>query len=531
MDLSILTGTASVLAATIIIDNSQIFVPDEYATGDFYLVDGAGNIWEIESNSSNTITTSITAVNDASVTVASSGSYRIVKKLIGSQIVFNGSLFNVQYNSHNTIFSIGAQFTQIGTIGDSFQISAEQSNVGNIGVAVALVSFNQTTGTVRLNNAPDLSGINSANILMDASGQAFSVVAVDNRALPQINYTDSNDELVLEGSGVGTQYAQGFKVNDTDSYAIVSFDLRKEGNILGSLSVKIVGDVGGLPDISNVIAVSRAVNVTSLSEASEKVVFTFSSPPTLMSGIQYHAILFGDVSYNSLQQYGTVILNNTSPHTYNSLSGVVQYTNPVSLSSVVPGNFFQDNDGTIFKILSVDDANDQVVLDSGLPVIVGANGHVLANDSVHIAVDNLAPSYTDGEMSQFDGSVWSNSSSGPNQFGTSHDAVFSVEGPKSIKIESNLTPVLGEGATITQRYYDDESEISLALGIADGSITSATDANATGRGTVGSVPNTKVDHFIFRTSRIADDIINLRKMEIPQLDLSDLQINIYNGID
>lgn len=534
IDLSIISGTGVALNANILIDNSQVFVPEEYADGNYYLVDGAGNIWEIVDNNSNTITTSITAVNDASVTVVSGGSYKIVKKLIGSQIVFNGSIFNIQYNSHNTIYSIGAQFTQIGTIGDSFQISDLQSNIGNIGVSVDLISFNQSNKQARLNGSPDLEGISSANILMDASGQAFSIIAVDNRALPQIAYAESNtsSELILTGSGLGSQYSQGFKVTSTDSYAVVTLNLRREGNILGSLSARIVADDGtGLPDITSVVAVSNAINVTSVSELSERVVFSFSSPPTLVAGVQYHIVLSGDVSYNNLQQDSVLVYNNAAAYTYNSLSGIVQYSAVVNLASVVPGNFFQDNDGVLFPIIAVDDLNDSLTLDSGLPVVVGSNGHVYANDSIHIAIDDSSPTYSDGEVSRFDGSAWSNSTTGPNQLPSSYDAIFSVEGPKSIKIDSNLTPVLGTGATITSRYYDDENEISLALGISAGSITSATDVNAAGKGTVGSIPNTNTDQFTFRTSRIADDIINLRKMEIPQLDLNDLVINIYNGID
>lgn len=535
IDLSVKTGTATALNARMVIDNAQVFVPGQYATGDYYLVDGSGNIWEIEDNDSNTLTTSITAVNDAAITTVSSGSYRIVIKLVGSQIVFNDSIFNIQFNSHNTIFSVGAQFTQIGTIGDLFQISKLQDNVGDLGVSVDLISFNQTNGQVRLNGSPDLSGINSGNLLIDASGQDFSVVAVDNRSLPQVVYAESNqnDELILTGAGLGTQYAQGFQVTETDTYAVATMNLRREGNVVGNLTVRIVGDDGtGLPDISDVIAVSRSVNVTTVDDtAAERTVFTFTTPPLLSSGTQYHLLLAGDVSYNGSQQAGVTIVNNTSPYTYNSLSGVVEYTNPVDLSLVLPGHFFQDNDGTLFKILNVDDANDTVTLDAGLPVIVGINGDIIANDNILLAVDNNSPTFASGELSRFNGAAWSNSTTGPDQFSTEHEAIFSLEGPKSIKIESNLTPVLGQGATVTKRYYDDENELSLAMGISAGSITSALDANPIGRGTVSGVPNTKVDHFIFRTSRIADDIINLRKMEIPQLSLSNLEVNIFGGVD
>ena len=536
LDLSVKTGTATALSARVLIDNTQVFIPGEFATSDFFLVDGSGNIWEIEDNTSNTITTSITAVNDAAISNVSNGDYKIVQKLVGSQIVFNGSIFNIQYNSENTIFSIGAQFTQIGTIGDSFSISKEQTAKGKLGLAADLIDFNSSTGEIRLNGSPDLQGISSGDTLIDSSGQTFQLIGIDNRALPIVEYSDSNQStsLVLTGLGLDSQLSQGFQVTETDTYSVVSVNMKREGNILGNLTARIVLDDGtGLPDVTQLVAVSNSVNVTTVGETVfEKVLFPFTASPTLNSGVQYHLVISGDVAYSAAQRDGIVVFNNTSSvaYTYTSLSGVVEYASPVDLSAVSPGNFFQDNDGTLFKILSVDDSNDQVVLDAGLPVIVGSNGNIIANDNIRLGADNLTPTFTSGEMSRWDGSAWSNSTTGFNQFSTEHDMIFSVEGPKSIKIDSNLTPVLGEGATISTRYYDDENQVSFIIGISNGTVTSASDVNALGKGTVGGLPNTLVDRFIFRTSRVSDDIVNLRLNEIPQLTENDIVLNIFGGV-
>jgi hypothetical protein len=174
------------------IDNTKIFLPGQYATGDYYLVDLTGNIWEIEFNDSNTLKTSIAAVNDASVTSVSSGAYKIVSKMTGSQIVFQNTLFNIQYNSDNTLYSTGAQFSQIGTIGDSFSISRLQSNKGNLGVALDPISYNSLTGDIRLNSSPDLSGVNSEYMFIDSDGQIFNIVAVDNEPKPSVFYDSVN---------------------------------------------------------------------------------------------------------------------------------------------------------------------------------------------------------------------------------------------------------------------------------------------------------------------------------------------------
>lgn len=536
LDLSVKQGTGSALEARLLLDNNQVFVPNAYATGNFFLVDGAGNIWEIEENTSNTIFTGVTAVNDASITNVSDGDYKIVKRLTGSQVVFNDSVFNIQYNSENTIFSVGSQFTQIGTIGDDFEISTEQTNQGSLGVAVDPISFEADDGSIRLNAAPDLEGLSSENVLIDSSGQIFNIIGVDNRPLTSVFYSDSNQdtELLLEDSGLDSQFAMGFQVSETETYSVVSFYLKKEGNIIGNLTARIVEDDGsGLPDLSSTVAISRSLNVSSLSDSSfEKTVFSFQIPPTLSKGTQYHLVLSGDSAYSSAQQDEVTIFNNSGAvsYTYDALTGLVQYGGSVVLSDVLPGHFFEDGSGALFSILSVDDTNDTITLTTGLTVDDSSGGDVIAKDNVYLGADSSSPNYVDGEMSRFNGTSWSNSSSGSDQFSLEHDAIFTVEGPKSIKIDSNLTPVLGEGATISQRYYDDNDEISFVLGISSGVITSAADVDATAKGTVAGSPNSSVDNFVFRTSSFADDVVNLRLNEIPRISTDDIKISIFGGV-
>jgi hypothetical protein len=64
----------------------------------------------------------------------------------------------------------------------------------------------------------------------------------------------------------------------------------------------------------------------------------------------------------------------------------------------------------LFKILAVDDATDTLLLNEGLSINEGSNGHCIAYDNIKMAVDNSSPTYADGELSQYDGSDWANSS-------------------------------------------------------------------------------------------------------------------------
>jgi hypothetical protein len=542
LDLSVLTGSATAISSRVLLDNTNVFIPGEYATGAYYLVDSAGNIWDIVENGSNNIKTGLSAINDASVVVVAGGDYKIVKNLTGKQVLFQSNVFNIQYNSDNTLFSIGAQFSQIGTIGDAFAVSLIQSNKGSLGTAVDLLSFNNITKIVRLNSSPNLVGINSNNVLIDSSGQIFNIVGVDNIAKPSVFYDQINidTQFTLQGSGIGEQIAQGFKVATTEVYAVVSLFLRRHGNIVGSLTAKIVNDDGfGLPNLGSPVAVSDPIDVSSISDiTAEKILFSFATPPTLTSGTQYHLVLSSDAAYQAGEIDGVKSFDNTGliNFTYNSLSGVIGYASAVNLSSVLPGHYFSDSSGTLFQILAVDDANNEITLaasltvDSSVPTIAN-DGSVFVYDKVEVGLDSSAPSYVDGEFSRFDSVSWSNSTLGPSPSGTLQVAAFSVEGTKSVIVDSNLTPVLGPGATISTRYYDDENQISLIVGLASGSITSATDVNAIGRGTVASVPNRPVDTFVFRSSRYADDVVNLRLNEIPQIDPNDIIIQTYGGVD
>ena len=542
LDLSVSKGTGAAIGARVLLDNTKVFVPSQYSTGDYYLVDASGNIWEIEANDSNTLKTSISAVNDASITLVSSGDYKIVQKMTGRQVVFQGNIFNIQFNSENTLYSIGAQFSQIGTIGDDFAVSSLQVAKGNLGVPLDLVTYNSLTGIIRLNSSPDLNGINSEYMLIDSDGQIFNIVGVDNQPKPSVFYDSINfsSPFILQDSGIGSQIAQGFKVTSTDIYPVVSFHLKREGNILGNLVAKIVNDDGfGLPDLGSVVAASTPRVVTSISNSvHQKAVFSFSTPPVLTAAVQYHLVLGADAAYVATEQSGVTVFTNTGlvTFTYNTISGIVQYASSVNLSASLPGHFLKDSAGVLHKILSVDDALNQLTLATGLSVDTTVpnstdDGSVIIYDRILVGIDNTSPTYANGKFSRFDGALWSDNVLGPSPSGVNEDTIFSVEGTKSVTIQSNLTPTMGIGATVSTRYYDDSDEVSLVLGVSSGSVTSASDANANGKGTVASVPNRPVDTFIFRSSRYADDVVNLRLNEIPQIAESDIDIQIFGGVD
>lgn len=555
LDLSIFKGTATALDAVTLLDNQNIFKEGQYATGEYYLIDSASNVWELKSNSSNTLTTFPTATNDASVIQVASGPYQIVKKLTSHQIVFNGSIFGIQFNNDKTFFSIGAQFINIGTIGDSFQISKTQENIGNFGTAVDIIQYDTESSSVLLNGAPDLSGLSPNYELIDSAGQIFNVVGIDDRALPATYYsvTEQESSLILKSLGADQRVAQGFKVPITTVYSVVSFHLKRSGNVAGNLSVSILQDNGfGLPDLSvPPVAISNTVNLNTISQLNyydnfddsvympngaayfDKVAFTFDTPPILSVDTQYHLVLRGDTTYLNSQTNGIKVFDNSglSPVPYsdsalNEEQRIIAYNLPVNLSNTVPGNYFRDAAGKLYLITAVDDILNTVTIVSNIavtPTTSSDSGSIYKKDNIYIAIDNTSATYVDGEMTTYNGTLWA-------PLATPSDAIFSVEGPKSIKINSNLTPALGPFATVAKRYYDDNEEVSFVIGNSGGLITSASDVNANGTGTISSVPNKKVDVFVFRTSPYNDDITNLRNNEIPQFLSSNLNLSIFGGV-
>lgn len=534
LDLSVLNSTGDVLSARVLIDNSEVFIPGEYANTEFYLVDANGNIWEILQNDSNTITTSITSVNDASVTSVAVGDYKIVKKVAGDNVTFNGNILGIQYNTDKTVFSIGAQFDQIGTINDDFAISEEQVNIGKLGVALDLVSFDAGTGELILNNNPDLSGVNNNWLLVDSSGQIFNIVGSNNSALPVVELSKfaQDSSIEITGSGLNQKVAQGIQVPTTTDYPVVSFYLKKEGNVEGNLTLSIVNDDGGgKPNLASVVATSTPINVNDLPTDDlpfSEVTFGFSTPPNLTASTQYHIVLNPDAGYVSSQISGVKTFDNSGAETfsYDGGSGELTYDGIVDLSGVLPGHYFEDYNGDLFEILSVDDSANSLTLNTGLTLEDTTpntgDGSVYQNDRVLVGIDT-ADGYVDGDSATYDGATWTT--------GTGIDASFKIQGSKTITVDTTLTPELGSGATVSERYYDDDNEISLTLGISQGFIISATDANDLAKGTVSGTANSPIDSFVFRTSDYAGDISNIRLNEIPEISTDDIVIKIFGGVE
>lgn len=154
------------------------------------LVDAAGNVWSIDDNDSHSILLSAFAVNNTIVSDVASGEYKIVKSLIGQNLIFHSLIFaGIEYNTHNSIFRVNSAFNLVGTIGDEFQLSDPQDNIGNFGIPLTLDQFISNTpsigfGAVHCAGNPDLSSItggpSSRYTLIDSNLRTFEIISVNN---------------------------------------------------------------------------------------------------------------------------------------------------------------------------------------------------------------------------------------------------------------------------------------------------------------------------------------------------------------
>ena len=112
------------------------------------------------------------------------------------------------------------------------------------------------------------------------------------------------------------------------------------------------------------------------------------------------------------------------------------------------------------------------------------------------------------------------------------DIISSTATTINIMHKNGVDPTITAGSTtgcLVQRYYDDDNSISFCFGTDDSTTSTIASSGYCldyGNDTNGDT----VDYFIFRTSPYRDDIINLRKMEIPELSENDITLDMRGGV-
>lgn len=187
----------------------------------------------------------------------------------------------------------------------------------------------------------------TTNFLFAERNSSTGVITLGKQTAPVIYSTSplfiteknsSTDSYRLVGYDNSTNYyhAQGFKLSCAAYIESIILKMSKVGSPTGNITVEIQTDNGGVP--SNAVVtngVSDSVAESSFSAApGADVIFTFSTPPLLTAGTQYHFVIKHDRSvsttnYSQSQSYvangaayanGSLSYSNNTP-SWTSVSG------------------------------------------------------------------------------------------------------------------------------------------------------------------------------------------------------------------
>ena len=108
-------------------------------------------------------------------------------------------------------------------------------------------------------------------------------------------YIVNNGSSAVADAAARTYISMGFKAGQAITVAGIWIKALKVGNPTGNLSLKIVSDSAGVPSgttaITNGTATAISGKLFSSKAEGEWVRFSFSTPPTLVAGTQYHILL------------------------------------------------------------------------------------------------------------------------------------------------------------------------------------------------------------------------------------------------
>ena len=398
------------------------------ARDQYLFVDSANNIWTIIDNDSHSLTLSAFAINNTVVSDVSDGIYKIVRSLIGGNVLFRNLIFaGIDYNTHNTIFRIGSSFNLVGTIGDKFMVSIPQVRKGNFGVPVTITGFSQSTpnagvGRVTLADNPDLSGvttgINSDFVLIDSNLNEFEIVGVDDiaKTVDILHQAGTTVSPTASGGGKPASLVPRYYSDNNEISLVIGQANRESG-----LGFQAVGTITTIP-------------AADISDAETFV---------LNDGI-----------------------NPTVTFEFNKVGGVSG------------GNVAVD----ITLAVTATDVRDAIITAVNTAPLLAISASIGATDTVFLQNDNIG---TAGNQNIIEGVA---------------DADFVVAGMSGgTNSGSSPTPVIPTGGDSSTDFGLDSS-------------------------------GNRIDHFEFRVSGFVDDIVNLRKSEIPEFSSDNLELDLRGGV-
>lgn len=534
----------------IVFDNSRTFLVDQFVGGGYLFVDSSQNVWSILDNDAHSITLSEFAINNTIVSDVSDGSYKIVKSLIGQNLLFRGLIFsNIDFNTHNTIFRIGSSFDLVGTIGDSFNISEPQTNTGSFGLPVTISSFTSSTptagsGQIKLSGNPDLSGVstgvNGNDVLIDSDLNIFEITAVDDiqKTVNILHQAGSTVSPVVSGGSPASIAPVYYSDNNEVSFVI------GQANKETGLGFQAIGSISAVAAAN----ISDAETFVLEDGTNPAVTFEFDTVPNGVAVGNELVDISGDTSSDDVRDSIIDAINNAvnplaiSASIGDSESPATGSINTVAQANLIDGETFTLNDGVNSAVtFEFDKVPDGVTPGN---IIVDISADVTADDikSSIISAINGAASL---DITAGDGGTGivslTNDASGIFGNQTITDTVnnigFTTTGMSggtagTVFLQNNNLGTIGNQAII-EGVADASFTVSgMSGGLDAGSSptpvipAAGKNSNDFGLDSDGNI----IDRFEFRISGFVDDIVNLRKSEIPQFSNINLELDLRGGV-
>ena len=411
-------------------------------------------------------------------------------------------------------FNISGSRLSSGLDGDSITVKAPTF----LNTSKVAYTYNSANGVLQYSSAVNLSNVAAGDLFVDASEAEFNVVSVD----------DLNDRLVL---------SIGLTVNTTNSevfhgavYRNNKLEFGVSGLVVGSTANNTATNLASaINSLTGVGASATTDTVTITSDAAGEVGnriglskselgttnFTLSGD-TLADGADADVITVGsDELVAGVDFTVDPILANTIENIRFAIDGLASVNATTNQNIITVAATVQGSAGNSI-VLTVKQSVDGNILTVGGTLEGGQNAL---------------------SMLSYNGSVWSAIS--PYSVAI-FDVLIAVDNIfVASKSDSNGNQVLpqlsingGIDSSLGKRYYSDAGEISflIATKSPNAYIIGADDATIYGLGTVNGNANSRVDQFIFRTSKYEDDIANLRDSEIPVLIDDNIKLTILGGV-
>ena len=425
-------------------------------------------------------------------------------------------------------FDIGGLTSLVGGIdGDRIEITAPQF----LNAGLVEYSYDSGTGVIQFDSAVSLPTFQVGDKFRDGAGVEFDILSIDDgadtitiaTAQSIVNTLDS----VLSGSiyrlftyTFGDNVTVGATASDTADNLATAINAQPYVSAVDSTNVvNLSADISG-EDGNTVLLAKNDAGQENFTLSGDNLENGLDGDIVAVNGVEFTPVI-GPPSSDEEFELDVGSLANTLANledqinTHPSLTGVVSAlvsgaSQSIQISSAVSGAVGND-----ITLALVNDSSNEITI---------------SGDTLQGGVDNKL-------VKTFDGLVWTDRSPDSDMIffiGVSSDSLTVVS-----KVDSQGNQVIPQislggvfDSALGKRYYSDETEISfiIATRSPNSFILGGENVDIFGRG-VNAGESIRVDQFVLRTSKMDDDITNLRPSEVPVLLDENLKVNLLGGVN